>query len=60
MEQCEAHVLELEEKKTDIEAQLATPEGAQDAKLFEQYAEIQAELKAAEAEWEAAMEALEG
>ena len=59
VEQCEARVAELEQKKADIEAQLATPEGAQDAKLFERYAEVQAELKTAEAEWETAMEALE-
>ena len=59
VEQCEQRVMELDEKKADIEAQLATPEGAADADLFSRYAEIQSQLKAAESEWEEALAALE-
>ena len=59
VEQCEQRVMALEEKKADIEAQLATPEGAADADLFSRYAEIQSQLKAAESEWEEALAALE-
>ncbi len=59
VEQCEAEVTRLETEKADIEAKLATPEGAADTALFTQYADIQQRLSQAEAEWEKAMEALE-
>ena len=59
LEQCEKEVERLEEEKANIEQQLTTPEGASDAKLFEQYADIQRKLKVAEEAWEEAMEAVE-
>ncbi len=59
VEQCEARVAKLESEKSALESRLATPEGAQDAQLFEEYAQLQAQLKSAEEEWETAMEALE-
>lgn len=59
LEQCEKEVERLEKEKANIEQQLTTPEGASDAKLFEQYADIQRKLKVAEEAWEEAMEAVE-
>lgn len=59
LEQCEKEVERLEEEKANIEQQLTTPEGASDAKLFEQYADFQRKLKVAEEAWEEAMEAVE-
>ena len=58
-EKCEQEVERLEEEKANIEQQLATPEGASNASLFEAYADIQRKLKEAENAWEEAMEALE-
>ena len=59
VEQCEAHVIELEEQKATLEARLATPEGAADANLFAQYADLQAAIKQAEAAWEEALAELD-
>ena len=59
VEQCEAHVIELEEQKATLEARLATPEGAADANLFSQYADLQAAIKQAEAAWEEALAELD-
>lgn len=56
---CEAAVSRLEEEKAGIEARLATPDGAQDGSLFEQYAAVQKQLAEAEETWEQAMEELE-
>jgi len=56
---CEAAVARLEEEKAGIEARLATPDGAQDSSLFEQYAAVQKQLAEAETAWEQAMEELE-
>ena len=55
-EQCEAEVVRLEEEKAALEARLATPKGAADAALFEQYGQLQQKISEAEAAWEAAME----
>lgn len=57
--ECEACVLALEADKTTLEARLATPDGAQDAALFEEYGALQRRLAEAEAAWEAAMEHVE-
>lgn len=59
VEQCENRVMELESRKSDIEAQLATPEGASNSDFFTAYADIQAQLKAAESEWETALTELD-
>lgn len=58
VEQCEARVTQLEREKTEIEAKLATPGGASDLSLFEKYSQLQQQIKEAEEEWEAAMEAV--
>lgn len=55
----EKQVMKLEEEKAALEAQLATPEGAADTKLFEQYGKLQQALAEAETAWETAIEALE-
>lgn len=57
--ECEARVSALEADKTTLEARLATPDGAQDAALFEEYGALQRRLAEAEAAWEAAMEHVE-
>ncbi len=59
VEQCETEVTRLETEKAEIEARLATPEGAADTALFTRYADTQQRLAAAEKAWEEAMEALE-
>lgn len=59
VEVCEKQVMKLEEEKAALEAQLATPEGAADTKLFEQYGKLQQALAEAETAWETAIEALE-
>ena len=56
---CEKQVMKLEEEKAALEAQLATPEGAADTKLFEIYGKLQQALAEAETAWETAIEALE-
>ncbi len=56
---CEQKVLEAEEQKAEIEARLATPEGAADAALFAQYSEVQQQLSAAEEAWTEAVVTLE-
>jgi len=58
VEQCEALVAQLEKEKSEIEAKLATPDGASDRSLFEKYSQLQQQIKEAEEEWEAAMEAV--
>ena len=55
----EARVEELETVLAELEAQLATPEGAADASLFERHGQLRQQLEAAELEWTAAVEALE-
>lgn len=59
VEQCEAEVTRLESEKAALEAKLATPDGASNASLFEQYSNIQQQLAKAETAWEEAMEAIE-
>lgn len=59
VEQCEAEVTRLESEKAALEVKLATPDGASNASLFEQYSNIQQQLAKAETAWEEAMEAIE-
>ena len=59
MEQCENRVMKLETDKAALEEKLSTPEGGSNAQLFEQYADIQRELKQAEEDWENALLELE-
>lgn len=58
VEECEQRVMQLEEQKQSIEQLLATPEGTADAKLFDDYAHLQQQLKDAEDAWEQALEQL--
>ena len=59
VEQCENRVMQLETDKAALEEKLSTPEGGSNAQLFEQYADIQRELKQAEEDWENALLELE-
>ena len=59
VEEKEKAVMEWEEKKAEVEAQLATPEGSQDMSLFTKHADISKQLEKAEEEWAEAMEAQE-
>ena len=55
----EEKVSQLESAVKILEAQLATPEGATDASLFEKYGKLKEQLSQAEDEWAEAMEAME-
>lgn len=55
---CEARIMILEEEIANLEATLATPEGAADTSLFTQHAQLKQQLAQAEQAWEEAAEAL--
>lgn len=57
--EAEEAVMQLESQKAELECALSTPDGAQNAQLFEQYHQICRNLSAAETAWETAMEHLE-
>lgn len=59
VEDREQAVMALETDKAELEAQLATPEGASDASLFARYSEVTTALQQAEDAWTEALEALE-
>ena len=59
VEEREQAVMTLESEKADVEAQLATPEGASDTSLFARYGEVTTALQKAEDAWAQALEALE-
>ena len=54
----EEQVMLLEASVKILEDKLATPEGSQDASLYEKYAKLKAQLSEAEDAWAEAMEAL--
>ncbi|WP_302526443.1 ABC-F family ATP-binding cassette domain-containing protein [Phocaeicola barnesiae] len=56
---CETHIGELEAQVTEIENRMATPEGATDRSLYEQYQALKKEITAAEEEWESMLMELE-
>lgn len=56
---CETHIGELEAQVTEIENRMATPEGAADRLLYEQYQALKKEIAAAEEEWESMLMELE-
>lgn len=56
---CETHIGELEAQVTEIENSMATPEGAADRSLYEQYQALKKEIAAAEEEWESMLMELE-
>ena len=59
VQEAEEHVAQLEAAVKILEAQLSTPEGSTDMSLYEKHGKLKAQLAAAEAEWEKAMESLE-
>ena len=56
---CETHIGELEAQVTEIENRMATPEGAADRSLYEQYQVLKKEIAVAEEEWESMLMELE-
>jgi ATP-binding cassette subfamily F protein 3 len=59
VEECEKRVAQLESEIKELEEWMATPTGAANQALFEQYGKLKDTLTEAEAEWEEAMMALE-
>ena len=59
VEECEKRVTQIETELRELEEWMATPTGAANAALFEQYSKLKNTLAEAEAEWEEAMMALE-
>ena len=59
VEECEKRVTQIEAEIKELEEWMATPTGAANQALFEQYAKLKATLAAAEAEWEEAMMEME-
>ena len=59
VQEAEEHVAHLEAAVKILEVQLSTPEGSTDMSLYEKHGKLKAQLAAAEAEWEQAMEELE-
>ena len=59
VEECEKRVAQLESEIKELEEWMATPTGAANQALFEQYGKLKDTLAEAEAEWEEAMMALE-
>lgn len=51
VKKAEEKIASLESQLSDVETKLATPEGASDSSLFTKYADIKAQLSAAEDEW---------
>ena len=56
---CETHIGELEAHVSELENRMATPEGASDRLLYEQYQALKKEIAEAEEEWEAVLMELE-
>ena len=59
VEECEKKVAQIEAELKELEEWMATPSGAANSALFEQYGKLKETLSQAEAEWEEAMMALE-
>ena len=59
VEECEKRVSQIEAELKELEEWMATPSGAANPALFEQYGKLKGTLSEAEAEWEEAMMALE-
>ena len=59
VEECEKRVAQIEAELKELEEWMATPTGAANPALFEQYGQLKNTLAQAEAEWEEAMMALE-
>jgi ATP-binding cassette subfamily F protein 3 len=59
VEECEKRVSQIEAELKELEEWMATPTGASNPALFEQYGKLKETLAQAEAEWEEAMMAME-
>ena len=59
MSDCEARIEKYETQIAEIEAQMATPDGASDMKLYEKHQQLKVELDVVVEEWETAMMELE-
>ena len=59
VEECEKRVAQIETELKELEEWMATPSGAANQALFEQYGKLKETLAQAEADWEEAMMALE-
>ena len=59
VEECEKRVAKIEAELKELEEWMATPSGAANQALFEQYGQLKGTLAVAEAEWEEAMMVLE-
>ena len=59
VEECEKRVAQIETELKELEEWMATPTGAANQALFEQYGKLKETLLQAEADWEEAMMALE-
>ncbi len=59
VEECEKRVAKIEAELKELEEWMATPTGAANQALFEQYGQLKNTLAEAEAEWEEAMIVLE-
>ena len=59
VEECEKRVAQIETELKELEEWMATPSGAANVALFEQYGKLKDTLDQAEAEWEEAMMALD-
>ncbi len=56
---CEEQIEKLESRMTEIENKMATPEGASDKSLYEQYRQLKQQMATIEEEWESASIELE-
>ena len=56
---CESRIEELEAQISEVENRMATPEGAADRSLYEQYQSLKKEVAVAEEEWETVLMELE-
>ena len=59
VEECEKRVAQIEGELKELEEWMATPSGAANPALFEQYGKLKETLAQAETEWEEAMMAME-
>ena len=59
MADCEVRIEKYESQIAEVEAQMATPEGASDMKLYERHQLLNGDLDAVVEEWEMAMMELE-
>ena len=52
MADCEKRIEKIESQIAEVEAEMATPEGASDMKLYERHQQFKKELDAVVEEWE--------